>query len=186
MYQNNDPELFDFIDRLFFNIYSYLPNETVANFVAQYSSLLYWRYSPHKPEWTIYPSSHHEFKFEIVKHTIEFNSHPFLECKLYKGYLELLNSEIDDHKQTQELRLTLFFRDKNEALKAIDQINKGLSEMKCKKKEQTISRCLMVEYSSDSTDILKGVSYKFGRDIFENGNFKLVIYPEANRIHFLK
>ena len=181
----NNTELFDFIDKLFLNIYSYLPTENVANFVAQYSNLLYLRYSPHKAEWTIYPPNHTEFKFETVKHTIEFNSHPFLQCELYKGQLEILNSEIDDEKQTQELRLTLFFRYKNEALKAIEQINRSMTEMKCQKREQTISKCLMVEYSSDGTDILSGISYKYGKDVFEN-SFNLVIYPNAYRIHFIK
>ena len=190
---NSNTELFEFIDKLFFNIYSYLPHETVANFLVQYSSLLYWRYSVHKPEWTIYPPNHEEFRFETVKHSIEFNTHPVFSDKIYKGYLEIRNAElteihnveIEARNQTQDIKLILFFRDKTEGLKAIEIIDKGMSALGCRKREQTISGCLMVEYSSDSNEILNGLSYKFGKDMFEN-DYRLLIFPSANMIHFIK
>jgi hypothetical protein len=185
MDNNTNSELFEFIDKLFLNIYSYLPQETVANFLVKYSNLLYWRYSPHKGDWTIYPPNHEGFKFEVVTHSIEFNCHPFFPENFYKGYLEILNTETDDGNQTQDLKLNLFFREKSAALKAIELIDKGMLGLNCRKKEQTISRCLMVEYSSDTQDILNGISYKFCKDTIEN-RFRLLIYPNTLRIHFIK
>ncbi len=182
---NSNSELFEFIDKLFLNIYSYLPQETVANFLVKYSNLLYWRYSPHKGEWTIYPPNHEEFKFEVVKHSIEFKSHPFFNENFYQGYLEILNTETDDSNQTQELKLNLLFREKSMALKAIELVDKGMLGLNCRKREQTVNRCLMVEYSSDSQDILNGISYKFGKDTIEN-YFRLLIYPSTSIIHFIK
>ena len=182
---NSNPELFEFIDKLFLNIFSYLPQETVANFLVKYSNLLYWSYSPHKGDWTIYRPNHEEFKFEHVTHSIEFNAHPFFPENFYKGYLEILNTETDDGNQTQELKLNLFFRERSAALRAIELIDKGMLGLNCRKKEQTISRCLMVEYSSESKDIVNGISYKFCKDKIENC-FRLLIYPDTLRIHFIK
>lgn len=182
---NSNIALFEFIDKLFLNIYSYLPQESVANFLIKYSNLLYWKYSPHKGEWTIYPLNHEEIKFEFIKHSIEFNTHPCFSESFYKGYLEISNIENEDGNQTQELKLNLLFREKSLALKAINLIDRSMEDFGCRKKEQIISKCIMVEYSSDSTDILNGISYMFGKDLFDN-YFKLAIYPSTNRFHYIK
>jgi hypothetical protein len=185
MGSNSNAERFEFIDKLFLNIYSYLPQETVANFLAGYSGLLCSPYSSHKGGWTIYAPDHPDFKFYRVKHSIEFNAHPLFSDKFYKGYLEILNTEAEDGNQTGELKLNSLFRKKSEALKAIEVLDKGIEGLGCKKREQTISGCLMVEYSAAHEGILNGISYKLAKDIFEN-NFRLLIYPEPNTIHFIK
>jgi hypothetical protein len=183
--EENSP-LFYFINKLFFNVYTYLPDERVADFVNKYSNLLYRYYSPHlavSGDWTIYPIGHEEFIFETIKHTLEFNSHPFISNSFYKGSLEIFNTSLEGNEQTDRLILNLYFRNKKDGQAVIETIEKSLSLFNCIRKEQTISRCLMVEYSSENQDILNGISYKFGKDVIEN-LYRLTIYPSSYLIHF--
>lgn len=178
------PNFFTYIDNLFFNIFSYLPNERVAKFLNRYSDFLTCKVLRGGGGWTAYPIDSNIDEWERGKHSIEFREHSFLPFEFWKVTLEITNSEHDLHLGTQNFSLTFDFYTAEEAFKAFEKINNDIEFLALNKNKKILGDTQMIEFTNNEDALLNGVSLIFGKNNFAYEKHRLIIYPEAYRIDF--
>ena len=184
MNENSKADISSFIDFIFFNIYTYLPHESVADFVNKYSTLLINRVRYGSGEWIIQAADPTQFK--SITNSIEFDNHPFLSFPFQEGKLEIDNLEFEDGIQTNDVRIRFTFLRKKEAFYAFEYLCNSFENLSTEKQSQVLSGVHMIEYvNSNVSDIVKGISLILAKDKFIN-RYSLLVYPNPYRIHFLK
>jgi hypothetical protein len=169
-----------FIDDIFFNIYSFSSEDEICNFVNTYSNLYIRRVIYGKREWTITPP---DINNKNVIHSLQFEKHPKLPFIFSCGFLEIDNVESEDGISTQELRILLDFHKKKEAILAFEHFCNSLDQITSKKRIQAVKGMQMVEFISAEDDS-DGISLILSRKALSYNEYRLGIFPYPHKIHF--
>lgn len=173
-------QFFNYLDNLFFNIFSYIPDESITEFINKYSDLLTERISYHKGGWTAYPPN--EISYFRINHSITVEKHPHLLYNFESIRLEITNREKEGSFNSSQISLLFNFYTDEEAIKIFDSICEDLEKISDKKRFQIINESKFVEYSVKE----KGISLILGKDNFIYGHYRLLVCPEAYRIDFIQ
>lgn len=176
----------EFIDNLFFNVFSYTPKEQYADFFIRYTSYLICRVRyGDSSEWTIYPPNHPDYPYINVKNSFEFTAHEFIPFPFYNGTIEVSNTDLEGQIQTYDIKLMINFRNKKDGYAAFEYLCSEVTKYTKKTRTQTYKNTQMFEAIMPDEDNT-GISLYFGKDNSMTEKYRITIYPEPYRIHFLR